>query len=244
MVPLQSRCFPCNIIIHICTALIQGERNLQCLKAFGENIFFNLKYVWEKKRSWITLRLYTQKWQNCTAKTPLTKSQDALSWPRSSSRCPGCVSPAVCTLRGGGIYSPLEGPGFLPSCDEGRPWSAPSCWYNPSRSIWFIGAARPFCMANWLSSIPCLARAICCSWTFRLAITFCTYIISWRGDRDWMLFFYIASESQAISRFLIPLFKRKWCFFLNWTMTMLHVHKQTTRSSTFFDNIWDIDQSV
>lgn len=42
----------------------------------------------------------------------------------------------------------------------------------------------PFWRASWFISIPCLASASCCSWTFRLAITFCTYIISCGGDGD------------------------------------------------------------
>ncbi len=90
MVPPQSRRFPCNIIIYICTALIQGERTLQCLKAFGANIFFNLKYVREKNKAKKNLNnikaIYT-KWQTALPKTPLTKSQDALSLQRSSRRC-------------------------------------------------------------------------------------------------------------------------------------------------------------
>lgn len=82
-----------------------------------------------------------------------------------------------------GIYRPFEGPGFLPIWEVGRPWRAPSCWYRPSRSIWLIPPVMPFCMASWFISIPCLAIASCCSWTLRLVITFCTYIINCGWER-------------------------------------------------------------
>lgn len=76
---------------------------------------------------------------NCTAKNPfnkvpgcplVTEELKKVLWLHQSS----CVYTEGRRL-GGGIYRPLDGPGFLPSCEEGRPWSAPSCWYNPSRSI-------------------------------------------------------------------------------------------------------------